>query len=418
MERKYSSYWKIKSFILLIMILQTFHPQVAFGQNEAFINEYLLGATEDARVIQRQEESQFLENDPIKSSWIRETEIRMRTNQDRNSFDDYRFRLTPSNPWEVRANKAYHNQLSETTNISYQVALSKSLRNRYLNLTESYFLTKKSEILDRKIDLKTVRSEQMLNFTSKLDGDNLLEIESDLSNLEIEKAELDIKLLEVDHNITKYIKSSITWSNKALIDPPYIASLIVSNDTSITRNIYKELVTRELDLENSMYKVSKAKAFSNIGFLQADMDFDQGDSFDDHLGFQVGVTIPIVNKDKADLARDRFELIEKKNEAQRSKTEVDQEVEILLKRIQSLIKMYDLLEEKLDRSEQMVESMTEDPGESTLFKHRNYQLNLVLKKLDIHERLIKSYIDYLDIHGLLVAEPMVNYLSNDLSVIR
>lgn len=417
MEKRYSSYWKTKLVVISLVLIHFACPLIATGQHD-FVNEYLLSALEDSRVTRRSDERSYLENNSMKPSWIREAEIRMRTSRYNNPFDDYRFRISPANPWEIKANKSYQNQLAEVTGISYDIAVSKATKSRYLNLIQSYFLEMRSNFTAEELKLKKLRSEQLFNIKNQISTDDLLNTESDISHLEIENAELALKLMEINHVINQSVKSTVNWQNWQMISPESISNFILTHDTSVTKNLYKELASQEMDLEKKLYQINKTEAFSNIGFLQADMDLNQGDDFSDHLGFQVGVSLPIINRDKADLSRDRFDMIEKQSDTDFTKKAIDEEVSIIMKRIQSLYKMYQLVDEKIKRSEMMSASLTNTHNEFTLYKHKAYQLELQSKQLEIHESILQSYIDYLDIQGMLVAVPVINYLSQDLTEVR
>jgi hypothetical protein len=73
-------------------------------------------------------------------------------------------------------------------------------------------------------------------------------------------------------------------------------------------------------LEESLYSIDKAEAWSNIGFVQAEYDIDRGSNFNDHLGYQIGVTLPLFNSKKPDLKREKLELIEEQTQQKAKKS--------------------------------------------------------------------------------------------------
>ena len=67
---------------------------------------------------------------------------------------------------------------------------------------------------------------------------------------------------------------------------------------------------QELMLANYDLKVDKAENRRNIGYLQAEYDTERGNEFDEHMGFQIGIRIPLSNPDRPDLQRSRLDILE------------------------------------------------------------------------------------------------------------
>lgn len=400
----------MKPVFILVILLHGLH---VIAQN-SFVDQHLLSAQDDSRLSRYSEELSFLDKGDIKSSWIREVEIRGRSDRFSEPLSDYRLRLSPANPWEVKANKDYADQLNQTTRISYQLTFTKVIKDRYEQLIESYFLNARTQLLKQMVDIRQVQNTQRLERINELTIDDLLEAESELSELEIELAETHLDLREINQTIALFTKSPVTWTNWTMIHPEQIMGILNSRDTSNHSNLYKQSSLEKLALEEQMLNVSKKEAFSNIGFIQADMDLDQGDRFNEHLGFQIGVSIPIVNKDKADLARDRFDLIEKRNEVSLVNEEINQELQSLMTQITSLNEIHLLVTDKISRAQKLAENISTATDPNTMIKYQHYKLDLIWKKTQVEENLIRRFIDYLELEGLLAKSPLTNYLSTDL----
>ena len=86
------------------------------------MTEFLNQAKNDIRLYENEQKSQFLEKNPYNSPWIQRSEFRIRTNDFNISADDYRFRINPTNPFEIKANKQYYQK-----HLAFDVAVTVKL---------------------------------------------------------------------------------------------------------------------------------------------------------------------------------------------------------------------------------------------------------------------------------------------------
>ncbi|MAE85800.1 MAG: hypothetical protein CMB80_23900 [Flammeovirgaceae bacterium] len=417
MERKYLSYWIIKSIGLSLAISCFGLSHIAFSQQSSFVDEFLSGAFEVTRVKRFEQEKTFLADDPIKSSWIREVEVRARAQHYDETIDDYRFRVSPTNPWEIRANKSYQNQLKEVSEINYTLAIGKELKRRYLLLINSFYQYQRLQWLDKELELKSLSINNELTKSKNIDPIDLIDIESNVTELEVKKANLILEHQETNTPIQKESTGELNWDKWEMIAPEKILQLVFSQDTGSLQNIHKALADSKLDLKRREYQVSKSESFGNIGFIQANMDLDQGSTFNDHMGFQLGVSIPIVNKKKADLARDRFDLIESENDVTQTYEEVDFELESIRTRINSHYQLFELIQDKMIRSEVILERIKQNPSPEGILKFEQYKIELSNQKISTYNELLISFIEFLDVSGALAYDREQNYLSPNLSSI-
>ena len=135
------------------------------------------------------------------------------------------------------------------------------------------------------------------------------------------------------------------------------------------------------------------------------------------MGFQLGVSIPIVNKKKADLARDRFDLIESENDVTQTYEEVDFELESIRTRINSHYQLFELIQDKMIRSEVILERIKQNPSPEGILKFEQYKIELSNQKISTYNQLLISFIEFLDVSGALAYDREQNYLSPNLSSI-
>lgn len=388
-------------------------------QTSGFATEYLRTAGSDQQLEQYQAEMNFLEMNPIRSSWIRETELRLVTKGLNPSIEDYRVRISPTNPWEVKANRSYNKQLVTNTKTRYHISFSKALRSRYELLIDHFFLDSLIHLAEQEVVFKRKYMEQMFKLEKEdMDMEDLISLESGLGNKEIELAELRLEMAEVVDLISLDYDGTLSWDEFALITPERIAELTTVPDSIDQSNIYKLEANQKFLLEQEEFRVEKAQAFSNIGFLQTHYETDRGENIREHLGFQIGVSIPIVNRDKADLIRDEFALIEARNKMERANQAIDQQKEMRKKRLEASLEMYFLIQEKLNRAALFKPTVKSKTDISSVFKHAAYVSELKEKQIKVYKNLLDDFIELLDIQGKLVGEPLRNYLSDSLIYIE
>ena len=387
------------------------------GQDNS-IAQYLLSAEKDKQLERYQAELNFLESTSMRPSLIRETEVRMTTERLETKIDDYRLRVSPTNPWEIRANNRYKTQLEENTKTRYQISFSKALKTRYEMLLKHSYLSEMIRHSREEVDFRKKIADQITLQQTTIDLEELIEIESDLSNEEIKLAEMEMELNEAQEMIALDIENQIDWTGFNMITPESVSSYLEIQDSTDQQNLYKLNAQQNFALEEKMFQVNKTEAFSNIGFLQANYETDRDGGIDNKMGLQLGITIPIANRDKADLARDRFELIEAKTDKEEKEQMVDQRIEILKSKLQSSYKMYAMINAKIERLEKLKPTVSEAADLKPFISYTTYRISLSKKKTDLHIDIVEDFIDLLDLQGLLVKSPLTNYLSNELSIIE
>ena len=129
--------------LILIPIIMLF----GFSLSAQFkMNEFLGSNTSayELEVIKQQQD--YLNNNDFSSPFLREIEFRMRSRSLESSPDDFRFRVSPINPWERKANDNYVEVLDEQLNTQWKVDFSQVLFRRYSLLIELFYHQEQLEI--------------------------------------------------------------------------------------------------------------------------------------------------------------------------------------------------------------------------------------------------------------------------------
>ena len=114
------------------------------------MENFLAGARRDQDIQRVQDKLDFLKNNNFNSPWLRETEVRLRSNNFDFSLEDFRLRFSPTNPWQMRANKLYYKAQHDQLDMEYLYVLNKSLRTRYDLLIEHYHALQSEHLNEEK----------------------------------------------------------------------------------------------------------------------------------------------------------------------------------------------------------------------------------------------------------------------------
>lgn len=408
-------YIRVILYICLLHFSQMLYAQFS-------INEFLNEAKNDVRLYEHEQKSRFLEKNPYKSPWIQRTEFRVRTNDLNVSADDYRFRISPTNPFEIRENNKYYQMQFDLLFSEYQKALNSALNERYLLILD--YLVNQDRLFHKDKQISLISDEIRILDAQADDPDfrliDYLETKEDLIQALLESNELkhqnDLILVEIR---TKYaFEGSIQPENIELVElrtiRNWMNTLFLEFDT--TDNILVKSIYQENLLTEQRIKLEKAEDRRNIGFLQAEYDRDRGNEVNEHMGFQIGIRIPLTNPDRPDMNRSKIDLIEDQAKLEERKAEISLQGEINRLKLNYLFSQYDLISSELEKNNFIgILTLSSDLKPNDLIKARRSMLRLERLENQIKWEIYRSYIDYLYYSGRLIELPLRNYLSTNMA---
>ena len=389
------------------------------------INEFLNQAKNDVRLYEYEKKSKFLEKNPYKSPWIQRTELRVRTNDLNISADDYRFRVSPTNPFEIRENKKYYQMQFDLLHSEYLKALNSALNERYRLMLD--YLENHDRLVQKNNQIELISDEIRL-LDAQVDDPNFslmdyLEAKESRIQALLESNEMahenDLIQLEIR---TKYsFEGSIQAHEIELVDLKtmrnWINTIFLDYDT--TDNILVKSLYQENLLTEQRIKLEKAEDRRNIGFLQAEYDRDRGNEVDEHMGFQIGIRIPLTNPDRPDMNRSKIDLLEDQASLMERKAEVSLQGELNRLKLSYLFTQYDLIATEIEKNDFVnIISLSPDLSPNDLIKAQRSILRLKRMESQIKWEIYRSYIDYLYYSGRLVESPLRNYLSSNMKVLE
>lgn len=358
----------------------------------------------------------FLENHKFNSPWLRDLDFRARSNDREVGLEDYRLRFTLLNPKEIAANKDYRKLIVSQQAFERKKTINDVLFNRYEIIIEANYV--KETLSFKKQQLESLMTYKKMLIGDSFEFSDIIKMEHEITKAElaigVTKQRLDV-LEEVFRN--KGFSSLVDFNDFNWIQGLQIQNILnISREDSNSINQVSKL--QKLEQEESIMKIKKAEAFSNIGFVQAEYDTERGNSLDDHMGFQLGITIPILNINKPDLQRRELEIIEKTMAYNESVSEESESIDRSSLVVKNLIDQHKIIMSKKSDLAEIEKIIQEsDPDLTNYIRFSEYHNYLKEKDLSYQSDILIRYIKLLHQQGALSDQPYLNYLSSDLTSI-
>lgn len=356
----------------------------------------------ELKVLDVQED--FVSSHNFNSPLLREVEFRMRSRDLQSSPDDFRLRFAPINPWERKANKAYLEVLRQQLSSERRMQLSQLLSRRYRLIIELKYLQEVLAFTKR----KDLSYRNLINAYTKKEnsGKEILRLKKRLVFNELQSEELVGRVERVQNEISMTYTPPETWVLPDLIQPEQI-QIEIQNEALSNNNLMIQNEMNKSILSEAEWQINKSESFSNMGFLQAEYRPDTGLPFSEALGWQLGFQLPIFNRDRPDLQRRKLGVIEDQVFVEQQKQEVD----LLIFDSESILRAYLRQYEKIQNALRSTGSMDSDISNvDLLLELDELKSDLEGEKIDVYRKILDSYVNWMEVTGNLVSEPMVNHV--------
>ncbi|MFT6866582.1 MAG: hypothetical protein ACJA08_001413 [Cyclobacteriaceae bacterium] len=398
---------KLYGFILFLII-----SNCIIAQNDVErLLSYPLSDREMSEVLAREE---FLNTHKFNSPWLRDLDFRIRSNDKEVGLEDYRLRFTLLNPVEMDRNRDYRKLLLSQQSFERKKTINDVMLRRYELLIESHFLEQNFKIKEKYLlNLKDIRSIVMAEL---FDLGDVVNLEQEMTRIEFQLADLKQKSDIIGRLLSSYeLENFPDWSQFPIISIQQISFMLKNNmnDSVSMRVIAKN---QKLEESSSIMAIKKAESFSNIGYFQAEYDKERGNVWDEHVGFQIGITIPIFNSNKPDLQRRELELLEDAVDLNQTISVEKEQNDLEVVRINDLISQGDLIKEKINSLNDLKKLINETDSDINGFKRiADYDLFLNEKQISTFSDIRMRFVKLLHTYGRLADQPYTNFLSNDLT---
>lgn len=412
----------MKLKVILIFCLVTFcSARVLHAQFR--MEEFLGTARQDVSLSPTQSKIDFLKENNFNGPWISRVEFRTRSNDANFSQEDFRFRLTPGNPAELKAYKRYYDKQVTLLNTEYKDVLNTALKDRYAMAIDHMFETFRKANLESRLSVNKQIIEMINSGTGvySLDISDLIDAQSDELNMGLAIQNSEIRLHELEYVIKDHYSFSgdIRWSEVELMEVTDILNLFNEFKNSATgQHINLVKLEQRNQLATERFNIEKSETLRNIGYFQAEYDTDRGNEPSGHFGYQIGIRIPIVNPDKPDLNRRKLETMDHDALLTERQEEYRRKMELSVLRMDSYANQWRDITENLElmRTQNLLnfQSMDKSVEINDLLKINEFHMELLDKKNTIEKKIFDNYLEYLDLCGLLAETPLRNYLAKDL----
>jgi len=388
------------------------------------MEEFLGSARKDLSLNPTQAKLDFLEENNFNGPWISRIEFRTRSNDANISQEDFRFRLTPGNPGELKANKRYYTKQVDLLNIEYQEELNKALMRRYSIAIEHIFEFQKKTNFEKQLEINRQLIDMMGRSTGAytMDMGDLIDAESDELDMKLSIEDSKIRMDEINYVIKEFYDyaGELDWSKTELIEIQDIFNLFNEfKDKPTGQHINLVKIEQRNELAAERFNIEKSESLRNIGYFQAEYDTERGNEAYDHFGYQVGIRIPIVNPDKPQLNRRKLALMDDEALLEEKKDDYRKNLELSVLRMESYANQHKEINSKLETVSQQNFLALKSPGKaikiSDLIKMNEFYIELLDKKNSVEKKIYQTYLEYLNLNGKLTETPMRNYLSKNLT---
>ena len=401
--------------ILFITILLS--AQAATGQFK--MEDYLGNATLERELQSIEGRLDYANNTKFRSPIIREVEVRLRENSWGEGIEDYKLRFSPINPFEKIANRKYATALQSQLTSEYRMKLNNVLEKRYLNLINHWLLSEVIGISLEKAAFYHKLTEMISKQPDQFSIKEVIQIDREQlqTQLKIEDLELEKSQLEYLINQSYSYSGIIDWENIQLIDILHIQKRIIDlGGPNVNNNL--SLINKEesILLEESLFNIKQKKSFSNIGYFQAEFREDDDQSFKQNLGFQIGISLPIVNNDRPDLERERLDIVEENLEFEEEKQSVSIQSDLNQIQLKNALKQYEIVARKEAKyADLLIHNLDAEETLDALTEINGFIYELRLSKAKVYHQALTKYINMLAQNGELSTAPFINHISADQS---
>ena len=405
------------SLLLLISCLATFplHAQLSLG-------EFLGSALSDHEVKTFSDQMSYLDTRPYQLSPLREVQLRTQNRELITTQQEFGIRLSPANPFELRSQNRYFKEYNKALGFEREFALKEALLVRYLTVIEYIYFS----------DLLQLTNEGISNLDEQLailekqsgsryfDAEDFVDLRMDQLDYTVDMEETRFELANQVHHISRTYpqayQQSINWSNSNVISPQRIRAVVDSLELLSIKTSWVAYQEQRVKVAQSHYSLEKNNF--NLGFIQGSYDNRRVNQDRNPISISAGLSLPITNPNKGDMARRKLDEIEAKYDVEEEVYEAETDKKILSDKVRGLIDRLEHLEKKLKDLKESNVPMTlstirgGDPVVLIQFTQNLDKLNAL--SLKVKRELLISYVEYLAFTDHLQKEPLLNFFSPSL----
>jgi outer membrane protein TolC len=409
-----------KTAVFLCLILSASSMSWAEGVS---VTEFLSSAIHDPTLHFQSEKVDFLEGSSANTPLIREVEFRARIDEFRESQQRYGVRLSPTGWGETRNGRKVYKASLEYNEAQLELLLNKALKRRYRLLID---FVKTQDLLDLNRKLMEI-AEDRLDIKRKsiddLDSDPtaLVEAEDDVIQLQLDIIDLENSVRDLEDEI----KTAMGTDGPVSLDPVDLIDIDATKQAienfshpPEAENIHIRRAHLSSELAENRYHLEKAENRRYLSFFEFGYDMDERRDFEEAMLLGFGVMLPIVNPNRLDIDRRKLASLKEKSDFENLRREIAGDIAFFLRDLERSITQYDILlrRKAASNAESSLEVFQRIEGTHPikLLKMKKSMLSTEIAISKMTHRILKKYINLLDVSGKLFERPLKNHLSNNL----
>jgi hypothetical protein len=335
----------------------------------------------------------------------------------------YGFRVSPANPWEVKYTNRVFRTRQLTLALQKELAFKELLARRYQLVNDLMYLNEMRairEALMQNTDNQVIALDK-LKASSFFDAEDYVELK--LEQLEEQTAlesfgfEMEQKVKVMERLYPAASQIAPDWTYAAAISLPRLERLVDSLMTTVpvfsTRLAYRQERLTLADYEHALQKAN-----INPGFIQTEYMPYRFSESKSPMGISLGVNIPLFNPNKGDMAEKKLDILEARSQLVLEKQQAEDVVKKLLGALKNSLARYRNLDQKL-KSYNLSETLTtvnaltkNNPLITLKFNAQVTKLQKI--QLQLKSEIYQTYIELLTETDIINQKPLINFLSNEL----
>ncbi len=396
------------------------------GQNQLTIASFLSDAHQEEFVSFQRQKLYYFNSLSFDLPYLEKLEFRTETNEFDWRKQEYLLRVTPNSLRNIKAQKQYQQSVQYRTEMELQTAFGAALKERYdlmvdfVYLQQILLIKNKQKILLQDQVTLLKRSMALIDF----DVLELIEATNDLQENSREILDLENAILTIERTIQKMQKSDQPILVKTQVLPT-IEDLktILAGIGQNSQIKHPELKVRSAQLYNNMleHEMESSRSKFSVGYVQAKYGYDFEDPFRKSFSLGIGFEVPLKKSSQKELNLLRIDILESQSHYKSLVSNLSKEAFSLGQKLHNQIEKYDLVALQLEKgqSEFVLQEYRKiaETSPYALVQLRKNTLTLELLCQELQYDIMLSYMDYLDVLGLLGEQPLRNYLDRDLGVL-
>ena len=409
------------AYLLLFGFL--FHDQL---MGQVSVTEFIKSSMTAPEVKMFTSQLSFLQDKPYRLSPLQKLEFRTQNRELLSYQQEYGIRFTPANPWEVRNNNRYFQHYQTALSLEKNLVLKEVLLGRYA-LIISYLYTidlnslaeANKELIENQLSVLEKQSSSSL-----FDPEEYVKLKIELLDKSVSWEEIDLDLFnqrtQINLAYPAAFQKELSWSSSSLISVERIKEVMDSLRLLTVTSSQTAYQQQKINLAESEYNLEKANV--NVGFLQTEYDHRRVEQDRTPINISLGITIPLTNPNKGDMTKSKLDLIEAEHDLESVQEDTHVSREMASGQLESLITRYHDLQLKVAElengtlSSDLSRMKNGDPLALIRFDESLNKLKVLQTKL--RRNILNSYVNYLFVYDQLQQQPLINFLTDRLEVIR